>query len=149
MANILPAKPITTDSLSATGEKVPEWMQNFLHEYNINVNSVNTAVRGGLTTGPNIAGTRFPETGWNTYQTGPKYSSGQFIPIKFNWTAQQYKQPDHLQTTWNPQNGSVGSSPVGIPPGGWSYNASTNLITVNMITGLANNTSYYYWFTAT
>lgn len=147
MANIVPFVPVTPDTLG--GDNIPSWATNFFKQYNDCGIAQSAALAGGLVLGQNIAGMRSPATGYTTVQTGSKYSSGQFTPISFRWLAGQYKNPDIVQIGYSQaQNGTIGSVPVGIPVGGWSYSATTGAITINYITGLANSTTYYFTFLA-
>lgn len=151
MSNLQPYTPITLDALGGDTTKIPNYIENMLRPLNSTLLAWSTALTGTLTVGANIAGMVYPPLadGWLNFKTGPKYTTGVFTPIKFAWSEQSAGIFPHIVDIGylQQQNGALITSVVSMK-GMWTYDSTSNQITINYIAGLLNNTSYYITFEA-
>lgn len=146
MASPPPYQQLTPDALGATAKApIQAWGTNLLRVLNLFQSVAAQCLNGALTIGQNIAGMRYPSSGYFKYTTGAKYTeSAQFTPISFSWTAQQYKQPDEVRIGLVQRlDGTPQTLPV---QPFWTYNQQSNTITIYFMTGLVDSTDYYFTF---
>ena len=117
----------------------PAWVEYLLSPLNSVIQNIYLALQGNLSIGDNLIG----QSSTVQVQTGSTYiSSGTFSPVVVPWNAGAKASPSVVLVgrVVKPSNLPAQVLTVSVPS--WTYNFSSQSITIPYIAGLADSSSY-------
>lgn len=115
----------------------PDWVSVLLEPLNSILYTMFTALSGNLTIGDNVVG----QTTAIQVTTQSNYSSGFFTPVRIPWTSTRYRPSVVLVgKVEKPSSLPAQTAAVSVPS--WTYDYSSQSISIPYIAGLADNSQY-------